>query len=353
MSSSSQPTTVKSWVHTTTSYPATLQLTNTLIPPTPSPHHLLIHIHATSLNPVDIQLMNFPLFNLPYLSNPKHLARDFSGTILSVSPEIASDTTYSLKKGDEVCGVIPDFFGTTGGLTEVAHVDSRKVCMVRKPRHLSHKLAASLPLVWLTARTSIERVTRTLTKSPASENRLVVLGGSSATGIYTIKLAKQRGWTVLSTCSGRNTEFVKGLGADEVVDYTTSPSAVVDAVKKFKPGAIIDNVGGTDTIGLAGHYVTIVGDKTGRSTMGGSALYLTHPKMVARWFLGYMGVGNIYECIIMDATNREWLEEIEKLKEDDVVVDSVFRFERVKEAFERMDTGRCRGKVVVEVDDGK
>lgn len=335
---------VKSWIHTTTAYPETLKLTDTTVPAQPEPHHVLIKVKASSINPVDIQLMNLPLFDLPYLNGPKVLARDFAGEVLAASPEIKD-----FQQGDQVCGFVPGGFGTTGCLTEVSHIDLRKACMIKKPPHLSFTQAASLPLVFLTARTSIDRVSEDMKASPASVNRLVVLGGSSSTGIYTVKLAKQRGWTVLSTCSGRNTDFVKSLGADEVVNYTTSANAVVEAVKAFKPSAIIDNVGGVETIGLAKHYVTIVGDKTSRSTMGGSVIYLTHPRMVLRYFLGLWGFGPKYECIILEA-KKEWLEEINAYNDNDVTVDSVFPFDRTPEAFERMNTGRCRGKVVIELE---
>lgn len=185
--------------------------------------------------------------------------------------------------------------------------------------------------------------------STPSENKLVVLGGSSSTGIYTIHIARSLGWTILASCSGRNAEFVKGLGATEIVDYTTSPISVVDAVKKFSPHAIADCVGGTDCIGLAPQYVTIVGDKTSRSSMGGSALYLTHPRMVLRWLLGRSGLGNSYECILLDA-RKEWLEDTTKLDpEKDTIIDSVFEFEKAKKAFERLNTGHARGKIVVEI----
>ena len=196
----------------------------------------------------------------------------------------------------------------------------------------------------------------------AGSKRLVVLGGSSSTGVYTIKLAVSRGWRVLASCSARNVEFVRGLGRAgedragrdgmvEVVDYTSSKDAVVDAVGGFQGDAIVDCVGGTQTVGMAGHYVSIVGDKTSRATMGGSAIYLTHPGMVLRWALGWMGWGKKYECIVLEG-RKEWLEEIGGLREEDVVIDSVFPWERTKEAFERMDTGRCRGKVVIEVEEG-
>lgn len=288
--------------------------------------------------------MNMPIMNLPYMSGTKFVARDFSGVVLATSPEVKDFT-----KGDEVCGLIPDFMGSTGTLTEISHFDTRMACMIKKPTHLSHAQAASLPLVWLTARTSIAKVEKDMTATPASANKLVVLGGSSSTGIYTVKLAKQRGWTVLSSCSGRNADFVKDLGADQVADYTTSPTAVVDAVKAFKPAAIIDNVGGVETIGLAKHYVTIVGDKTTRTTMGGPMLYLVSPKMVLRHFLSWLGIVNEYQCIMLDA-NKEWLGEIRSLKDDDVIIDSTFKFDKTKEAFERMNTGRCRGKVVIEIE---
>ncbi|KAL2417772.1 hypothetical protein ABEF95_010229 [Exophiala dermatitidis] len=336
-------TSVKSWVYTKPSYPDTLHLSTTDVPSTPSPGHILVQIHAASLNPVDIQLMNLPLHSLPYLNGPKVPGRDFAGTVL------AAGEGTEFKKGDEIYGIMPLALDGTGFLTEVAHIDTRKACIIKKPKHLSWTQAASLPLVYLTARTIIDKC-KPFMKSPVpSENKLVVLGGSSSTGIYTIQIAKSLGWSIPASCSGRNVEFVKGLGASEVVDYTTSPTAVVDAVKKFAPHAIADCVGGTDCIGLAPQYVTIVGDKTSRSSMGGSALYLTHPRMVARWLLGYVGLGKSYECILLDA-RKEWLEETTKLDpEKDVIIDSVFEFEKAKEAFERLNTGRARGKVVVEV----
>lgn len=333
---------VKSWIYTKAGYPQTLTLSTTDVPATPAPSSLLIQVHATALNPVDIQLMNLPFNSLPYLDGPKIPARDFSGTVLAAG----SETEFN--KGDEIYGLLLVVNGT-GFLTDVAHIDTKGACIIKKPKHLSWQQAASLPLVYLTARTSIEKCKPFLKASTPSENKLVVLGGSSATGIHTIQIAKSLGWTVLSSCSGRNTEFVKGLGAAEIVDYTTSPNAVVDAVKKFSPGAIIDCVGGTETIGLAPQYVTIVGDKTSRSSMGGSALYLTHPRMVLRWFLGYLGVANSYECIVLDG-KKEWLEETTRLDpEKNVIIDSVFDFGRAKEAFERLNTGRARGKVVVDI----
>lgn len=287
--------------------------------------------------------MNLPLYSLPYLNGPKVAGRDFAGTVLA-----AGDGT-DFQKGDEVFGIstVPN---GTGSLTEVVDVDLKAgACFIKKPKHLSWAQAASLPLVYLTARTVIEKCMPFMKASTPADNKLVVLGGSSSTGIYIIEIARSLGWTILASCSSRNVDFVEGLGASEIVDYTTSPTAVVDAIKKFSPNAIADCVGGIDCIGLAPQYVTIVGDKTSRSTMGGSLLYFTSPRMVLRWLLGYVGIGNSYECIVLDQ-RKEWLEETLKLDPDkDIIIDSVFDFSRAKDAFERLDTGRARGKVVVEI----
>lgn len=239
-----------------------------------------------------------------------------------------------------------------GTLSEVAVIDvsptAGEAVVLKKPKEWSWNEAASLPLVWLTARTTIGGVESYVAK--AAGKKLVVLGGSSATGMYTIWLAKQRGWTVLSTCSSRNTSFVKDLGADTVVDYTTS--SVPSAVRSFAPAAIIDCVGGTETLGLAPRYITIVGDKTSRSTMGGSMVYLVSPRMVYRKIMGMLGWGEHYDCIILKQDVGYLQEAVDTLPKERIVIDSTFGFEQVREAFERLDTGRARGKVVVEVEKG-
>lgn len=123
-------TPVRSWVYTTPSYPDTLALSTIDVPFTPSPGHILLRVRATSLNPVDIQLMNLPLHSLPYLNGPKVPTRDFVGTVLAA----AKDTEF--QEGDEVYGITLALDGT-GFLTEVAHVDTKKACIIKKPKHLS------------------------------------------------------------------------------------------------------------------------------------------------------------------------------------------------------------------------
>lgn len=172
------------------------------------------------------------------------------------------------------------------------------------------------------------------------------MGGSSSTGMYAVYLAKARGWSVISSCSGPNADFVKDMGADEVIDYTSS--SVLERLTAFKPDAIIDCVGGTECIGIAKRYVTIVGDKTSRANMGGAAIYLWNPQMRLRNWLGRLGLGNSYDCVNLEF-KKNYLEETLRLSKDKIIIDSTFDLSKTKDAFERLNTGRARGKVVIRV----
>ena len=329
----------KAWTYKTGGYPSGLSLTTQPVQETPlSPTQLQIRVKAAALNPVDIQLMNLPLWSLPYLSStPKGVGMDFSGVVLRAGSQADGFAT-----GDEVFGLhmAP---GKPGTLAEVLVADTARDTILHKPARWSWTQAAALPLVWLTARTCIARVEPHV---PAG-GTLAVLGGSSATGMYVVHLARQRGWNVVASCSGRNVDFVRGIGAGTVVDYTSA--SVPDAVRAARPDAIVDCVGGTECLGIARRYVTIVGDKTSRMSMGGSAIYWWNPQMLWRWFAGWAGFGEVYDCIILDG-KKEYLQESVELPTDKIVVDSVFAFGEAMQAFERLNTSRARGKVVVEVE---
>lgn len=268
----------RAWCFKPGGYPSGLHLSSTKPPEDAAPNHLLVRIHAAALNPVDIQLMNllgsFPISWIT--STEKTLCSDFSGTVIS-----AGSGADGFAKGDEIFGLTMAPWKNCGGtLAEVAHLDLASTTVVKRPAEWSHSQAAGLGCVWLTARTCVELCQQYI--EPTSSKRVVVLGGSSATGMYTILLCKKRGWKVLSTCSGRNADFVgNSVGADEVHDYTKG--GVRQAVQNFNPDAIVDCVGGTECLGIAKRFVTIVGDKTGRTSMGGSFLYLYNPQMVWRW----------------------------------------------------------------------
>ena len=333
-------------------YPQTLKL-STINPPqdeAADSTHMLVKVHAAALNPVDIQIMNMPSWKIPWgdYGREKTCVCDFSGTVLAGGKS-------GFQKGDEIFGLTLGTYADCGGsLSEIARFNTATTLAVKKPTGWSHEQAAAMSLVWLTAYTCVEDVARFVDKS--ENKRVAILGGSSSTGIYSILLAKRRGWNVITTSSGRNKEFVTStLGADSHVDYTTV-SSIRQPIQDFAPDAVIDCVGGTECVGLPSskRYITIVGDKTGRTSMGGPYTYYNFlsyhaPVQWIRWARGHWGLGESYDVVILKL-NKLWLENAaETLKSDQIFIDSTHPFERADEAFERLNTGRARGKVVVKI----
>lgn len=339
-------TEARAWTYTN-GYPHSLSL-NTYQISSENGSNLLVKIHACAVNPVDIQMMNTPII-WKYSKGPKGAVCDFSGTIVSPGKS-------AFKPGDEVMGLTLAPFArpTAGALSEYAELDPSASVIVKKPTAWSFEKAAAISLVWLTAVVCVDSVAPFVEKTPSK--RVAILGGSSATGIYSIILARKRGWKVVSTSSGKNKDFIlNDLKADAHVDYTTQN--VREGVAAFQPDAVIDCVGGTECIGLPSskRYITIVGDKTGRTTLGGPFTYFDykHPIVAAtqwlRWAKGRVGLGESYD-VVMLAPEKDALEQATStLSEEDILIDSVFSFEDAQKAFERLNTGRAKGKVVIRV----
>ncbi|KAI0171782.1 alcohol dehydrogenase [Hypoxylon sp. FL1284] len=334
---------IKAWTFTHGGYPNALQ--QTVLPLAtgpPKPTEIRVRTKAASINPVDVQLMSYPLLShIPgFLVPPqKGVGEDFAGVVEKAG------AGSGFKRGDEVFGIGP--FVPTGTLQEVVHADLKTSVVARKPAPWSWGQAAALPLVWLTARTAIARVE---THVARGNKRVAVLGGSSSCGMYAVRMARQRGWAVAATCSARNADFVRGLGADETIDYATAD--VGARVRGFAPDAVIDFVGGTAGLAAgAPRYVTFVGDKTDRAAPGGRYIYLWNPRMLLRALAGRVGVGPEYTCANLEF-NADFLTEALSLAAEDIVVDSVFSFGDVREALDKLVKGRVRGKIVITFGEG-
>lgn len=380
----------KKWVYTTGGFPNSLKQT-TYTPPSPStlrPTQIQVRTKAFAINPVDVQAINlyrdspsllpWPLSALAHSSQDqqRETCCDFSGVVTHAGAE-----ADGLRVGDEVFGITLAPMSGVGTAGEVLTLDTAPgapVAVARKPAGLDFMAAAAVPLVWLTARVCVEAVAEWVEKQRgvsgveaggAEEKWLVVLGASSATGMNVVRLARARGWRVLATCSRRNLKFVRDrLGVEEVVDRTAvgegsealpgeilrrlEARGVVSSGGSAREVVIVDCVGGTDCLLDAAlcpriaRYVTIVGDKRDRASMGGPAIYASHPRMVARWLAGKAGLGVSYDCVILEA-KKEWLEEAARtLSREDVVVDSTFKFDELPMALQLMVEGNITGKIV-------
>ncbi len=174
----------------------------------PDAEEILVAVRAASINPVDFKIRSgkYPAVKEDKL--PYTLGRDVSGTVEKCG---AGATRY--KVGDEVFGMI-GIHG--GGYAQKAIFDESAVA--RKPGTLDHVHAASVPLAGLTAWQGLFRYGEV---KPGQ--RILIHGGSGGVGHFAIQFAKAKGIHVTTTVSTDHVDFVRGLGADVVIDYKKQP----------------------------------------------------------------------------------------------------------------------------------
>lgn len=174
--------------------------------PQPKPGEVLIRIKAAGVNPVDAAVRGgfYPLLGEP----PFVLGWDLSGTV-----EAVGAGANGFAPGDEVFGM-PRFPAQAGTYAELAAAPASEV--VHKPDALGHEAAAALPLAGLTAWQGL--VTAGKLKSG---DRVLVQAAAGGVGHLAVQIAKARGAYVIATASPGKVDFVRSLGADEVIDYTS------------------------------------------------------------------------------------------------------------------------------------
>jgi NADPH:quinone reductase-like Zn-dependent oxidoreductase len=185
---------------------------------------LLVDVHAASVNAADWKVRAgtyAAIARFPYV-----LGRDFSG-VVSALGEGVSD----FKVGDPVFGVCDA--GQEGAYAEKVAI--RAAIVASKPDALSHAQCAALALAGLTALVSIED-----TLKLARGEKILIQGGAGGVAGFAIQLAKHIGAHVVTTARAANHAYVRGLGADEVIDYRTE-----DFTRKVSDcDAVFDTVGG-------------------------------------------------------------------------------------------------------------
>ena len=157
---------------------------------------------------------------------PLVLGRDFSGTVAALGEGVTD-----LKIGDAVFGVLEA--GREGAYAEKLAITA--AIIAKKPDAVSHIDAAALALTGLSASISVE----TTLKLQRGET-ILIQGGAGGVASFAIQLAKHIGARVITTTSAANLDYVRGLGADEVIDYNAQD--FTRAVKGCD--AVFDTVGG-------------------------------------------------------------------------------------------------------------
>ncbi len=198
--------------------------------------HVVIKVAATSVNTVDTMIRELGQENLPLSPDlPAVLGMDFAGTI----EEVGEDVT-NFAPGDEVYGCAGGLADLQGTLAEYMLADARLIA--HKPKSLSMREAAALPLVSITAYEGLQRA------NIRANQKILVHGGAGGVGHVAVQLAKHFGADVYATCSGgKQIGIIEQYGAT-AINYRTEK--VSEYVAKYTGGAgfevIFDSVGGAN-----------------------------------------------------------------------------------------------------------
>jgi NADPH:quinone reductase-like Zn-dependent oxidoreductase len=194
--------------------------------PAAGPDDVVVDVVAASVNAADWKFRGGEYARHAQVQFPQIPGRDFSGTVGRMGANVGD-----LKVGDAVFGVLEP--GKEGTYAEKVAI--RAAVIAKKPDRLSHVNAAALALTGLTAVDSIEG-----TLKLKRGETILIQGGAGGVAGFAIQFAKYLGARVITTTSAANIDYVRGLGADEVIDYNAQ-----DFTKVVKGcDAVFDTVGG-------------------------------------------------------------------------------------------------------------
>ncbi len=192
--------------------------------PTPKPGEVVVDAVAASVNGADWKVRageSHRQSQFPYV-----LGRDFSGVVGAIGEGV-----QDLRVGDAVFGVLE--LGRDGAYAEKIAI--KAAIAAKKPDRMSHVQAAALALTGLTALSAIEE-----TLKLKSGETILIQGGAGGVAGFAIQLAKQIGARVITTASAANHDYLRDLGADEIIDYNARDFTEVVA----NCDAVFDTVGG-------------------------------------------------------------------------------------------------------------
>ncbi|MFD0660465.1 NADP-dependent oxidoreductase [Thermocatellispora tengchongensis] len=293
--------------------------------PEPLPTEILVRVHAAGVNPVDWKTragggMAGTLGGPPFI-----LGWDVSGVV-----EQTGFGVTTVEPGDEVFGM-PWFPRQAGAYAEYVTAPSRQ--FARKPHSLSHEAAAGVPLAALTAWQALID-----TAGIARGQRVLIHAAAGGVGHLAVQIARHAGAYVIGTASAARHDWLRSLGAAEVIDYTAT---------RFE-----DAVGDVDVV------LDLIGDSHDRTgtrsleVLRPGGLLIEVPSGVAPDLLDRARDRGVRATGILVEPDGGALTRIAGLidkGELGVEVEEVYPLQDAAEAHRRGELGRTRGKIVLRV----
>lgn len=347
--------------------------------PVPEAKELLLQIIAVGLNPLDIKLLKNPIHEIMGLKLPFIPGRDFTAIVIDNSR--IEDSRFQI--GSIVWGMTPNPM-KDGSLCEYICLSESFVTLAprRQGTRFDPVSLASMPLVGLTVVESLEPYLRWLKKRNETPEgkRILIQGGSGGVGSFAVQYARSFGMFVVATTSPTNFAFVQSLGADEVISYCDHANPWHKNPLAFNMDIVLDafsyrhrkvTLESDDILTTHGFYVDIASSPHRLSGAFQDPLGLCVPEASAPSVLDATFTGvwetvlNWYHTINMRPRSRSYAlffvypsaPHLRKVR--DLVVSGAvkpvawktfnFTTSECRAAFDEVEKGHVRGKVVVEV----
>lgn len=308
--------------------------------PTVKPGHVLLKVHATSVNPIDCILRSGAI---PPLAPefPAILQGDVAGTV-----EAVGEGVTQFKKGDEIYGFAGGCRGIAGALAEYMLVDEK--LMAKKPKSLSMQASAALPIVAITAWISL------FEKAKLSKGtKILIYAGVGGVGHIAVQLAKWAEAKVYATVRNKeDISLAKSFGADEIINVSEENVDQYNQRVTNNTGfeVIFDTIGKdnlNNSCKAAALNGTIVTTNAALTTLD---LTLMHRKSLSLHCL------SLYLPLLTNQHREDYgviLEKIAKIVDEGKLKPLVdphnFKLENVKEAHELLESGKAKRKVVISI----
>ena len=291
--------------------------------PQPLPTEVLVRVHAAGVNPVDVKTragrgMAGVLGDPPFI-----LGWDVSGVVEAVGHGV-----HTVAVGDEVFGMLW-FPRAASAYAEYVTAPSRH--FARKPANLSHTDAAAVPLAGLTAYQIL-----TALAGVQKDQRVLIHAAAGGVGHLAVQFAKHLGAYVVGTASAPKHDWLRGLGADEVIDYHSADVAAATADIDL----VVDLIGSESTL-----TQSVAVTKAG-------GLVVAVPSGTPAGVLERAAESGVRVASFLVEPDGHALGEIAGLIEQGAVrieVEAVFPLAEAAAAHRQLEAGRTRGKLVLEV----
>lgn len=276
------------------------------------PSDAVVRVEVASANPLDLKIIAGYMQQVFPVEFPYVPGTDISGVVDTVGADVTN-----LRPGDRVFGrTAPSAGGAFGKNVVIAATD---LCVM--PPAMSYEQAAALPTAFGTARQALFDVGHL-----QGGQRVLIHAGAGGVGSMAVQQAHHAGAYVIATASAGNIGLVKGLGADEVIDYRTENFTQVRDID-----LVLDTIGGEtlekswSVLGAGGRIASLVefGIKP-RSGQVGEFVFFADATPFLSEAIRQFQAGHLQ-----------------------IMIDSIFPLDEVRSALEKLTTGHARGKVLV------